>query len=113
PAMLAVLGPRINALSVRRGPAVSDTSTRWLRLARGVMRRPVLVAVVTAAGLLALAAPLLATTLTGPSAQAVPPGQQSYSTNRYLEDHYGRIVTEAVSLTVTGDQSEATLARYA
>ncbi|MFC7505652.1 MMPL family transporter, partial [Nocardioides sp. GCM10030258] len=66
PALLAVLGPRINALSIRRGPAVSDTSTRWLRVARAVMKRPVLVAVATTVVLVALAAPLLGTHLTGP-----------------------------------------------
>ncbi len=113
PALLAVLGPRINALSVRKGPAVSDTSTRWLRLARWVMKRPVIVAASTTAVLLALAAPLFATTLTGPSAQAVPPGQQSYEVNRYLESHYGRAVTEGVSLTVTGDVAEDDLAAFA
>lgn len=102
PALLTVLGPRINTWSIRTGPAVSDTSTRWLRVARGVMKRPVLVALATTAVLLALAAPLLATTLTGPSAQAVPPGQQSYEVNRYLESHYGREVVEGVSLTVDG-----------
>lgn len=109
PALLAVLGPRINALSIRKGPAVSDTSTRWLRVARGVMKRPVLVAVATTAGLLAVAGPLFATTLTGPSAQAVPPGQQSYGVNSYLESHYGREVIEGVSLTVEGDVSAAGL----
>jgi len=102
PAMLTVLGPRINAWSIRKGPAVSDTSTRWLKVARGVMKRPVLVAVGTTAVLLALAAPLFATTLTGPSSQAVPPGQQSYAVNQYLESHYGREVIEGVSLTVDG-----------
>ena len=113
PALLAVLGPRINALSIRRGPAVSDTSTRWLRLARGVMRRPVLVAAGTAALLLGLAAPLVGTHLTGPSAQAVPPGQQSYDTNAYLQQHYGREVIEGVSLTVRGEASDDELARLA
>jgi hypothetical protein len=38
PALLAWLGPNINKWSIRRGPAVSDASTGWLRLARGVMR---------------------------------------------------------------------------
>lgn len=113
PAMLAVLGPRINSLSIRRGPAVSDASDRWLRLARGVMRRPVLVALGTTAILLALAAPLLGTHLTGPSAQAVPPGQQSYDTNKYLDRHYPREVTEGVSLTVTGDLSDEQLGAIA
>ncbi len=109
PALLALLGPRINSLSIRRGPAVSDASDRWLRLARAVMRRPVLVALGTTAILLGLAAPLLGTHLTGPSAQAVPPGQQSYDTNRYLESHYPRQVTEGVSLTVTGELSDEQL----
>jgi uncharacterized membrane protein YdfJ with MMPL/SSD domain len=109
PALLRLLGPRIDAFSIRSGPAVSDTSTRWLRLARAVMRRPVLVAVVTTAALLAVAAPLASTHLTGPSAQAVPPGQQSYEPNAYLEDHYGRQVTEPVTLTYTGPADDATL----
>ncbi len=113
PALLAVLGPRIDALSIRRGPAVSAPSDRWHRLARGVMRRPVVVAVATSAFLLALAAPLLATTLTGPSAQAVPPGQQSYDINKYVEDHYDRSLTEGVSLVVTGDPSDTDLAALA
>ena len=42
------------------------------------MRRPVAVALASSALLLAAAAPLLWTTLTGPSAEAVPPGQPSY-----------------------------------
>lgn len=102
PALLAALGPRIDALSIRRGPSLAATSDRWFRLAHAVMRRPVVFAVATTVGLLALAAPLVATTLTGPSAQAVPPGQQSYEVNRYIEDHYGRAFTEATSLVVRG-----------
>jgi len=113
PALLVVLGPRIDALSIRKGPAVSATSDRWFRLARGVMRRPVLVAVATSVVLLALAAPLLTTTLTGPSAQAVPPGLQSYDVNRYVESHHGRSLTEGVSLVVTGDPSDADLEQLA
>jgi uncharacterized membrane protein YdfJ with MMPL/SSD domain len=102
PSLLALLGPRIDALSIRRGPAVSDTSDGWYRLARGVMRRPVLTALASSALLLAAAAPLLWTTLTGPSAEAVPPGQPSYDAYRYLEAHYPRDVTEAVTVTVEG-----------
>lgn len=113
PALLVVLGPRINKFSVRRGPAVSAASDRWFRLARGVMRRPVLVAVATSAFLLALAAPLFATTLTGPSAQAVPPGQQSYDVNDYVRDHHGRGLVEGISLIVTGNPDDAALAALA
>ena len=109
PSLLAVLGPRIDAFSIRRGPAVSDTSTRWLTLARGVMKRPVLVAVVTIAAILALASPLFATHLTGPSAEAVPPGQQSYEVNKYLTANYPREIVEGVSLTVRGSTSDSAL----
>jgi uncharacterized membrane protein YdfJ with MMPL/SSD domain len=109
PAMLRVLGPRINAYSIRRGPAVSATSNRWLRLAQTVMRRPVLFAIGTTVVLLAVAAPLIGTHLTGPSAQAVPPGQQSYAANAYLDAHYGREVTEGVSLTVDGAATQTEL----
>lgn len=112
PALLAVLGPKINALSIRRGPAVSDTSTRWLRVARGVMKRPVLVAVATTVVMLSLAAPLFGTHLTGPSAQAVPPGQQSYPVNKYLEEHYPRSVIEGVALTFKGTISDSDLAAW-
>jgi uncharacterized membrane protein YdfJ with MMPL/SSD domain len=102
PALLAVLGPKINSLSIRRGAPVSDASTRWLQLARAVMKRPILVAVSTTVVLLGLAAPLIGTHLTGPSAQAVPPGQQSYQANGYLQQHYPRVITEGVSIVVKG-----------
>jgi len=112
PSLLALLGTRIDALSVRRGPAVSDASDGWYRLARGVMRRPVATALASAALLLAAASPLLWTTLTGPSAEAVPPGQPSYDAYEYLEAHYPRDVTEAVTVTVDGRAGPARLAAF-
>jgi uncharacterized membrane protein YdfJ with MMPL/SSD domain len=110
PSLLALLGRRIDALSIRRGPAVSDTSDGWYRLARWVMRRPVAVALGSGALLLAAAAPLLWTTLTGPSAEAVPPGKPSYDAYRYLEAHYPRDVTEAVTVAIDGSATDAELA---
>jgi RND superfamily putative drug exporter len=112
PSMLALLGTRIDALSIRRGPAVSDESGGWYRLARGVMRRPVLVALASSALLLAAASPLLWTTLTGPSAQAVPPGKPSYEANSYVEAHYPRELIEAVTVTVDGKAGPAQLAAF-
>jgi RND superfamily putative drug exporter len=112
PSLLALLGDRINALSIRRGAAVSDESGGWYRLAWGVMRRPVAVALASSALLLAAAVPLLSTTLTGPSAEAVPPSQPSYLTNHYVQDHYPRDVGEAITVTVAGQASDAELARF-
>jgi uncharacterized membrane protein YdfJ with MMPL/SSD domain len=112
PSLLTLLGTRIDALSIRRGPAVSDTSDGWYRLARGVMRRPVAVALASSALLLAAAAPLLWTTLTGPSAEAVPSGAPAYKAYKYLEAHYPRDVTEAVTVTADGPAGNAQLAAY-
>jgi putative drug exporter of the RND superfamily len=112
PSLLSLLGTRIDMLSIRRGPAVSDTSDGWYRLARGVMRRPVAVALGSSALLLACAAPLLWTTLTGPSAEAVPPGKPSYDAYRYLDAHYPRDVTEAVTVAIDGRTSPAQLAAF-
>jgi RND superfamily putative drug exporter len=61
PALLAVLGPRINAVRLfprRRSAApTAPGGAGWARLARGVMRRPVLVTVGTLAVLALLAMP--------------------------------------------------------
>ncbi len=112
PSLLALLGARIDALSIRRGPAVSDTSDSWYRLARGVMRRPVAVALASSALMLAAATPLLWTTLTGPSAEAVPPGQPSYNAYKYVEAHYPRDVAEAVTVAVDGRATPSQLAGF-
>lgn len=111
PALLALLGTRVNALSIRKGPALADASGGWYRLAKAVMRRPVVVAVGCSLLLLATASPLLNTDLTGPSAEAVPPSQPSYAVNRYIDINYSRGVAFPVTVTVTGGASRAQLAR--
>ncbi len=113
PAVLSLLGERINALSIRRGPAVSDASDGWYRLSWAVMRRPVAVALATSAFLLAAAAPLLSTILTGPSAEAVPPSQPSYAVNEYVEEHYDRSLGEGITVSVDGRTSDRELTALA
>jgi putative drug exporter of the RND superfamily len=112
PSLLALLGTRIDALSIRRGPSVSAESDGWYRLARGVMRRPVAVALASSALLLAAAAPLLWTTLTGPNADFLPEGKPARIADDYVEAHYPRDVLEATTVTVSGPASRAELARF-
>lgn len=112
-ALLSLLGARIDALSIRRGPALSDESGAWDRLARGVMRRPVPVATLSTVALLLLAAPLTGVTLTGPSVEAVPQGQPSYEPSQYLEARYPRSVIEAITVTVEGKVTAERLRRFA
>ena len=49
PAILGVLGPRLDALAIRRVTVTPGTEGPWARLARAVMRRPVAVLVPTLA----------------------------------------------------------------
>jgi RND superfamily putative drug exporter len=68
PALLAVLGPRVNALSPQRLKHAAERDARparsgaWYRLAQFVTRRPTQVAVVSAALLLALGIPFFTQT---------------------------------------------------
>ncbi|MEA2349289.1 MAG: hypothetical protein QOG86_230, partial [Thermoleophilaceae bacterium] len=75
PALLALLGERVNALGFGR-PAAAG-SGRWYRLAEAVMRRPLLTAVLTTVALLAAAFPLTGARFTMPAGDAVPRGKES------------------------------------
>ena len=80
PALLAVLGPRVNALRIRgrrsqRGVPLApadEASGAWYRIARSVMRRPVLYVVVIVVALLALGSPFRSITWGGVDARALP-----------------------------------------
>lgn len=79
PAMLALLGPRVNGFAPawlqRSGKLISQPvlTGRWYRFAMLVMRRPAIVATAAAALLIALAAPALGMKFTMPSVSTMPP----------------------------------------
>ena len=96
PALLAVLGPRVNALRVRRHverPVLDEQSGAWYRIARSVMHRPVAYAVVILLVLLALASPFRAITWGGTDARALPAGAPA------------RVVAEALNRDFPGNPS--------
>ena len=62
PALLAVLGPKVNAFRIRRTvarPGASEATGAWYRFARSVMRRPLIYLTVIVISLLALGVPFL------------------------------------------------------
>lgn len=83
PAVLVALGPRIDALSparLQRSAARTVQASEqgaWYRFARGVMRRPGLVALATAALLLLAAVPALRLELTPADAHVLPASSEA------------------------------------
>ncbi|MGZ4338490.1 MAG: MMPL family transporter [Gaiellaceae bacterium] len=70
PALFALLGTRIDALSIRRVRTQRDGG--WYRFAHGVMRRPLPIALATAAVLVGLGLPFLGVRFTGVDAAVLP-----------------------------------------
>ena len=66
PALLAVLGTKVNSLSVRRAWIEGNGSAFWANMASWVMRRPLLVGGVVAVILIAVSLPFLRVELTNP-----------------------------------------------
>jgi uncharacterized membrane protein YdfJ with MMPL/SSD domain len=102
-AILALLGPRINALSpswlqrARRRAEGPVQGGRWYRLASGVMRRPALVAAACAAALLCVGLPALHLRLGSTDARILPPGSsartvEAAATTRFAADPSNPVV---------------------
>src|ERR1700691_2620756 len=94
PALLAVLGPKVNSLRIRRSvqrPPAAEASGGWYRLAHSVMRRPVLYAVPIIVVLLGLGSPFLHVVWGGGGATAPPASAPP------------RIVTEALNADFPGN----------
>jgi uncharacterized membrane protein YdfJ with MMPL/SSD domain len=78
PALLALLGPRINALAPRRLQRAAELEARpaesgaWYRLARAVMRRPGTIAVAAALLLVSLGIPFTGIKFTSVDASVLP-----------------------------------------
>ena len=89
PALLAVIGNRIDRFSFRRGHRVAvEREGFWHRLAHGVMRRPVLVAVGTTAFLVVLGAPFLGVNFGLPTTAALPTSAESRQVSDVIDTEF-------------------------
>ena len=89
PAILAIVGTRIDALAVRRVKVEPGSEGPWARLARSVMRHPVAVLVPTLAILLALGVPFLHVRFNAPDATILPAGVPSRTAYDVLAQNFG------------------------
>jgi uncharacterized membrane protein YdfJ with MMPL/SSD domain len=128
PAVLVALGPRINALAPARLQRTAARSARaseggtWFRLAHAVMRRPGLVAVVTAAALITIALPSLRLALAPADAHVLPASSQPRQVAQALTREFAVDGSQTITMVVRpptydgtppGARSVAALARRA
>ncbi|TDC67898.1 MMPL family transporter [Actinomadura sp. GC306] len=111
PALLAVLGPKVNALPIRRRGRRPSRGW-WGRVARSVMRRPVLYATATVALLLALGAPFLGINWGGMDAKVMPEGAEARVVAETLEARFPGNATSPIEAVVTGTSDRAAIQAY-
>ena len=91
PAILSLLGDRVNKLAIpflRRTRYASDGGGFWARSASIVMRRPVISVVITAAVLLAAAAPFATINVGEAGISALPRDTDTYRAFAILDEHF-------------------------
>ena len=105
PALLAILGPRIDRMRVRGVTVEPGADGPWARLARRVMRHPVAVLVPTLSLLLVLGIPFLQVRFNAPDATILPPSVPSREAYDLLAREFGEgeFAPIVIAVRTTGD----------
>jgi putative drug exporter of the RND superfamily len=107
PALLSVLGPRVNSFAPARWQraaqrtASQERSGPWYRISQMVMDRPGLIAIAASALLIALGSNFLRVDFTGVNAGTLPTKLEAKQTNDLLERDFS--TTPAADITVLAD----------
>lgn len=111
PAMLALLGNRINALSVQRLLRRNRTTRRergtgesggfWYRLSETVMRRPVIIALAVLAILVTLGLPFLRVSFSTPDVKLLPANQDARIVSERLTQDFAQQGNAQLEIAVT------------
>jgi RND superfamily putative drug exporter len=113
PALLGLLGDRVNALRVPLLGRAVDSAGRegrvWSTIARAVMRRPVVSLVASVVLLLAAAAPILDLRLSGPGIRSLPDSAPAKQGFLALEREFGVGTVDSALVVVEGEVTAAPL----
>ena len=113
PAALGMLGPRINALRIRRGVGRAHEGSRWSTLASAIMRRPWPVALGSMALLLVLAWPALSVQFSQVDERALPRTDSSVVATEVLRADFPGLGGVPIEITVPGAVGDAVVGDYA
>ncbi len=111
PALLAVLGPRINSLAPARWQRAAKRAASqqqegpWYRLSQGVMRRPVPIAIACVVVLLALGLPFTGIKFIGVDASGVPQGLSARTVDDTLLSDYSTDASSQITALVQAPPS--------
>jgi uncharacterized membrane protein YdfJ with MMPL/SSD domain len=107
PALLGLLGDRVNALRVPLVGGIVESSGRegrvWSAIATGVMRRPLISLLAATALLIAAAAPVLDLRLSGPGIRSFPDSAPSKQGFLALQRELGAGTVDATQIVIEGD----------
>ena len=112
PAIFALLGDRVNALSPRRWQRAAERTARgehggWYRFAQALMRRPVPVAIAATVLLLVCSVPFRSMHLTGVAASVLPPKVSSRIVDTALQRDFPTAVVTPVYAVLHGTEADA------
>ncbi len=113
PAVLTLLGRRVNSLSPRFLQRRAERETTvvtdgfWYRLSRVVMRRPVPIATITAAALIALGLPFLGIKFTSVDSRVLPRSASARQVDATLRGEFPPFRTTPIVVAVQGGGAEA------
>ena len=113
PALLAIVGSRIDALAVRRVVPSDDPNGPWARLARRVMRQPVAVLLPTLAVLLLLGSPFLHVRFNAPDSTILPANVPSRAAFDRLATAFGEGEFAPIVLAIRTDGPATSTANVA
>ena len=106
PALLTVLGPRVNAFAPKRLQRAAEREVRpdhhgfWYRLSRLVMRRPALIAASSAAVLIALGIPFTGIKFIQASASVLPMSASARQVNDTLKSQFPPNTTSPLEVVI-------------
>jgi uncharacterized membrane protein YdfJ with MMPL/SSD domain len=120
PAVLAALGPRVNAGAPRflrrsaEATARPATSGGWYRLARWVMRRPGTVAMVTAGALIVVGLPFLRIAFVPADYRMLPQGSEARQVAETIDRDFGTFASDPIQVVArAAETDDEQIARYA
>jgi RND superfamily putative drug exporter len=119
PAILALLGPRVNALAPKRlqraaeRDARPDESGLWYRLSRFVTRRPRRIALLSAGALIALGIPFISTRFLPVDASVLPASASAHQVDKALRTEFPPGRTAPLEIVVGAGTGRAQLRAFA